>query len=424
MTEPGGGNAVATLNRATRGRWHWRRLALIAGPGLVVTLADTDVGSILTAAQSGAQLGYRLLLLQLLIIPLLFMVQELTIRLGVNTGQGYAELVCRHFGRRWSMLVVGTVIVSCLGALVTEISGLAGVGEMYGIAAWQTSVLAVGLIFVMVLTGSYRSVERVAIALGLFELAFFFVAWRSHPDLSTMLRQSVQLPFGDHGYLYLLAANLGTSIMPWTVFYQQSAIADKGLSREDLPGARLETLLGAVLCQCITAAILVAGASMAGNGAATGTLSSIPQLAAALTPLLGDDAGRIVFALGLGGAALVAIIVVCLTGAWAVGEVAGVHHSLDHGLAAAPWFYGAFALILAAGGALVGSGVNLVRLSIAAGVVNALLLPIVLGVLFYLACTILPEPDRLKGLYAVVLGAVFCVTAAISVYAGILGASP
>ena len=375
-----------------------------------------------TDGAGGAQQGYRLLLLQFLLIPVLFSVQELTIRLGANTGRGYAELVCQHFGRGWSLVVVGTVIISCLGALVTEIGGLVGVGQMYGIAAWQSSLLAVTFIFAMVVTGSYRSVERVAITLGLFEIAFFFVAWRGDHDFGEIVRQSTQIPLGDHAYLYLLAANLGTSIMPWTIFYQQSAVADKGLAREDLPAARLETVFGAMLCQCITAAILIAGASMARTGASTDDLTSIPQLAAALTPLLGDQTGRIVFALGLSGAALVAIIVVCLTGAWAVGEVAGVHHSLNHSLTAAPWFYGAFGTILAIGGTLVASGINLVRLSIAAGVVNALLLPIVLGVLFHMSRTVLPEPDRLKGSYAFLLGTLFCVVAAIGLFAGVLGA--
>lgn len=420
MSEDKGSGAVVA-GPASRRAIPWRRLLMIAGPGLIVMLADTDVGSVITAAQSGAQWGYQLLPLQFLLIPVLYMVQELALRLGVNTGKGYAELVSQHFGRLWAVLTVGTVIVSCFGALVTEIGGLAGAGALFGIAAWQTAALAVGSIFIMVLTGSYHSVERIAICFGLFELAFFVVAWHARPDAETMLSQGMHIPFGNRNYFYLLAANLGTCVMPWTVFYQQSAIADKGLVRQDLGAARLETLLGAVLCQLITAAILIAAAAaLGGHGTGVG-LQTIPEIANALIPALGDIAGRIIFALGLSGAAFVAIIVVCLTPAWAIGEVTGLHHSLDHSPAAAPWFYGIFGLILLAGGVLVGSGIDLVRFSIAVGVVNAALLPVVLGVLFRLSRVALAESDRPNGIYAAAVAIIFCATAILAIWSGVAG---
>jgi len=128
-----------------------------------------------------------------------------------------------------------------------------------------------------------------------------------------------------------------------------------------------------------------------------------------------------VFVVGLGGGALVATITVCLTTAWALGEVAGFHHSLEHHPLQVPWFYAAFAVILLLGGGLVASGINLIRLSIALGVVNALLLPIALGFLFRLARTKLPESMRLKGIYAAMIGAIFFCAAATGVYAALAG---
>src|SRR5450631_2347128 len=156
-----------------------RHVAMAIGPGLVVMLADTEAGSVITAAQSGAQWGYRLLLLQFLIIPLLFAVQELSIRLGLGTGMGYGELVRKRFGRGLAMLATITLVVSCFGALVTEMSGLAGAGQLFGIPVWQTISVLIVLIFGMVCTGSYHSVERIAIFLGMFEVAFLVVAWKS-----------------------------------------------------------------------------------------------------------------------------------------------------------------------------------------------------------------------------------------------------
>jgi Mn2+/Fe2+ NRAMP family transporter len=132
--------------------------------------------------------------------------------------------------------------------------------------------------------------------------------------------------------------------------------------------------------------------------------------------------GRVVFAAGMTGAALVATIVVCLTAAWGIGEVAGYKRSLEHHPLEAPWFYGIFSLCLIAGGVVVASGVNLVDLSVAVEVMNALLLPIVLGFLYLLALKALPEPYRLRGVYRWVVGVVVVVTAGFGFYAGIAGA--
>lgn len=399
----------------------WRNVVTSVGPGLVVMLADTDAGSVITAAQSGAQWGYRLLLLQFLIIPILFAVQELTVRLGLATGKGFGELILQRFGRIWAFLSMATLVVSCLGALVTEMSGLAGVGQVFGVPVWQTITLLIVLIFAMVCTGSYHSVERIAIFLGLFELAFLVVAWKAHPDGGEILAEIQHAPLGDAGYLYLLAANLGTSVMPWTVFYQQSALIGKGLTVEHIRPARIDTFFGALLCQLVTAAVLVAAAATIGRQNHGVSLDSVPQIANAFTAVLGDTVGQIVFAIGLSGGALVATIVVCLTSAWAIGEITGFRHSLEHHPFEAPWFYSAFAVILVGGGVLVASGVSLVRLSIATGVINALLLPVVLGFLYLLARNALPEPHRLKGTYAKAVGLLFLVTAGLGLYAGIFG---
>ena len=127
----------------------------------------------------------------------------------------------------------------------------------------------------MVATGSYRLVERVAIALGVFELAFLAEAWLARPEPAVLLAQLHHLPWSDHDFLYLAAANIGTCIMPWTIFYQQSALLDKGLGQADLKAARLDTLLGAALCQLITAAILIAAAQAFGGGHGGQSLDSV-----------------------------------------------------------------------------------------------------------------------------------------------------
>jgi Mn2+/Fe2+ NRAMP family transporter len=247
------------------------------------------------------------------------------------------------------------------------------------------------------------------------------MAWEAHPDIGRLAAELHEIPLANRDYLYLLAANLGTSVMPWAIFYQQSALIDKGLGVGHLKLARLDILIGAVLCQTVTAAVLIAAAATFGHYRQPVQLDNVPQIVAAFSATLGPIIGRLLFVVGLGGGALVATVTVCLTTAWALGEVAGFHHSLEHHPLQAPWFYAAFAVILLLGGGLVASGVNLIRLSIAMGVVNALLLPVALGFLFQLARTKLAGSLRLQGGFAVTVGAIFFCAAATGVYAALAG---
>ena len=397
-----------------------RQVVLAAGPGLIAMLADTDAGSVITVAQSGAQWGYRLLLPNLMLIPFMFIAQELALRLGLGTRRGAGELVMQRFGKVPAGLLLAILAVSCSGALVTQLSGLAGAGQALGAPVWLIMTITVGALILMVLTGSYRSVQRIALLVGLFELAFMIMAWRAAPGLAPIVRQATQLPLSNPGYLYLLAANLGTSIIPWTLLFQQSASIDKGLGPPQVRGARFETLVGVILCQTITSALLIAAAAKLGHGR---PLDSIAEIETAFTATLGTVTGHLIFVVGLSGSALVATIVVCLTLSWTMGEVLGVQHSLEHHPREAPWFYGALTVMLVGGGVVVASGVNLVRLSVAAGVLNALLLPVILGFLYRLARTSLPEPLRLKGAYAAIVALAFLLTGAVAIYASIAGLS-
>ena len=315
---------------------------------------------------------------------------------------------------------VGTLVVACIGALLSELSGLAGVGLMFGVPATLTMSVVVGGLVIMAYTGSYLSVERIAMCIGAFELVFLVVAWRAHPDPAAMLSGSLSIPWKEPKYLYLVAANIGAVIMPWMVFYQQSAVVEKKLTTDDLSAARWDTAFGAIVTQVIMAAVLIATAATLGKNNSGVALDTVQQIAEAITPFLGEATGKILFAMGMIGAALVATIVVTLTAARTLGEVLGVKHSLQHTPKEAPWFYGIYTAALVAGGLFVASGINLVSLSVGVQVMNALLLPIVLGFLYLLARR-LPEPYRLKGSYAVVVALVILLAAGFGVYAGLSG---
>lgn len=392
---------------------------LICGPGLVVMLADTDAGSIITAAQSGAEWGYKLLLLQFILMPILYIAQELTVRLGVTTGMGHGELIKKQFGSFWAWVSVSTLLITCVGAIISEFSGIAGVGQLFGIPSWMSVTLAAVFLAFIVLSGSYKSVERIAIFLGLFELIFFYVAFKAHPSGREMWHGIKSMPLGSPDYLFLTAANIGAVIMPWMIFYQQSAVVDKGLGPYCLKAARWDTAIGAVITQLVMAAVLVATAATIGKTNPGAPLNTVHQISQAITPFIGAMGGKVCFAIGMLGASLVAAIVVSLTAAWGLGEITGYKRSLSHHPKNAPWFYIVYLLVLVLGVVFVLSGMNLVRLNVGIEVMNAVLLPIVLGFLFLLAYKSLPETYRLKGRYAWLVFIILLITSAFGVAGGI-----
>lgn len=210
--------------------------------------------------------------------------------------------------------------------------------------------------------------------------------------------------------------------MPWMIFFQQSAVLDKGLDVSHLRHARWDTAIGAVITQVIMASVLIITAATIGKINPNMPLNTIDEISSAITPILGEQVGRHLFALGMTGAALVATIVVSLTAAWSIGEVLGCRRSLEDHPKEAPLFYAIYTLILILSAVLVGSRIfNLVNLSVSIEVMNALLLPIVLVFLFLLARRAPTEAHRLKGWYAVLVGVIFFITAGSGLFGGIWG---
>lgn len=365
------------------------------GPGLVVMLADTDAGSVITAAQSGAQWGYQMLLPQVILIPILYVVQEMTVRLGIVTGQGHGALIRSRFGNGWAWVSAFTLLASAIGALLTEFAGIAGVGEMFGVSRWLSIPVATVALLALMLSGSYRRVERIGIVVGSAELAFLAAMVMSRPHLSGL----ESMPLGNSSYLFLLAANVGAVVMPWMVFYQQGAVVDKHLTTDTIRRSRCDTAVGAVVTQVIMIAIVVTTAATVGMHHPGASLNTIREISAALTPYLGGIGGTVVLGVGILGAALVAAIVASLAGAWGLSEVFGWRHTLnerpDRSTAK---FYITYALAHIVGAILVLASVDLVNLAIDVEVMNALLLPIVLGLLLMLEAKALPAQWRMRGL--------------------------
>ncbi len=375
-------------------------LLVLWGPGLVVMLADSDVGSLITAAQSGAEWGYRMVLPQLVLIPILYFVQEMTVRLGILTGRGHGALIRDQFGRGWALLAAGTLLVSGIGALVTEFAGVVGVGEMFGVSRLVSVPVAAVFLIAIAMTGSYRRVERIGIAVGLAELVFIPTMLMAHPNPAAVLHGLGSLPLGNRSYLFLLAANVGAVIMPWMIFYQQGAVIDKGLSRGSIPREQWRTALGAVLTQVIMVMMLLAVAATVGLRHPGTALDTVGQISNAMQPFFGSVAARLLLGAGLLGAALVAALVASVAGSWGLSEVFGWKHTLNQRPSRkTAAFYSTYVLAHVVGAVVVLTSFDLIRLAVDVEVLNALLLPVVLGFLLALEARALPPAQRMHGWY-------------------------
>lgn len=367
----------------------WKRLAFrlmaVIGPGIVVAFADTEAGSITTAASSGAQFGMKLVLLQLLLIVPLFVVQEMTVRLGTVTGKGHAQLIRERYGMFWCWISLGTMLVTNIAALVTEFIGIAGAALIFGVNPAIMIVAAATILIGVSFSGKYKRAELVALGLCFLELLFIPAAFAAHPSPISIVRDGIfgSQPLANRDYLLLIASNIGAVIMPWMIFYQQSAVVDKGIKVRDLNLARIDTAFGAVATQIIMIAVVVTTAATLYVRHIS--VTDAAHAALAFIPLTGRASG-IIFGAALVGASMLGAFVVSLATAWAFGEAFRWPCSLNYHCTQAKRFYGLYAgiVILAAGIVLI-PNLPLVKITLYVEAFNALVLPIVLGFLLVLS---------------------------------------
>ena len=414
-----GGRAPDDRRRSfTRRQWAIVISVLaVWGPGLIVMLADTDAGCIITAAQSGAQFGYKMVVPQLVLMPILFAAQEITVRLGIVTGKGHGQLIRERFGLGWGLVSAGTLLLSALGALLTEFAGVAGVGELFGVSKWITVPVTTAFLIGLAFTGSYRRAERIGIAIGLAELAFVPAMILSHPNVHQLVSGLGTFPWHDRQYVYLLAANVGAVIMPWMIFYQQSAVVQRKLKTTMLRQARIDTGIGTVLTQGIMIVVVIALAATVGRTNPGASLNDVGQMASAMIPFLGSGTAKVLIGASVLGGALVAALVVSLAGSWGIAEVLGWKHSLNERISRrSAKFYVTYTLAHLIGAVLVLASVDLVSLAVDCEVMNALLLPIVLGFLLALEAKCLPREYRMRGVYRLAVTGVCIVVMCFGLY--------
>jgi Mn2+/Fe2+ NRAMP family transporter len=329
------------------------RFLAVAGPGLIVMVADNDAGAVSTYTQAGAQDGTSLLWILVLLLPITYLVQEMVARLGIATGQGHAAMIYQRFGRFWGRFSLADLVVVNFVTLVSEFAAIALAARPLGLAPEVAVPLAAIGLVVLVGTGSYRRWERMTLALCGLNLAWLFLAWQVGPNIGGIVRGSVlpSVPAGGitGDFVFMSIALVGTTIAPWQLFFQQSCVADKRLRFADLRLARLDTFVGAVAVVVFAACMMLVGDALRRQG---GTYTDPAQMAEALVPSIGH-LGRTLILLMMVNAALLGATAISLSSAWACGEVMGWRITLQSRVSEAPAFYAIYAASVALAAGLV-----------------------------------------------------------------------
>jgi NRAMP (natural resistance-associated macrophage protein)-like metal ion transporter len=350
-----------------------RLFAIIAGPGILVMIADNDAGGITTYTATGAKYGYGLIWFILIMLPVAYFVQEMTVRLGAVTKRGHAEAIFDGFGTFWGWFSLFDLALTDLLTLVSEFIGMTAAMQIFGIPPWITVIIVSIMMGAMVLQGRYWTWEKIALIFCVVNLIYIPAAFMVHPDWSQVIREGVtpQFPGGLNGALFFfMMANVGTTIAPWMVFFQQSAVVDKSLKEKDILWGQIDTAIGSFFTVTVGIFLIVV----------TGTVMhgiDIQSAAEAAIRLMGINryAGTFL-AIGLFDAGFLGAICISLSSSWAVGEVFGWAHSLNNKVREAPWFYAFYFLsLLLAGIVVLIPGAPLVTITLFVQVVATTLLP-------------------------------------------------
>jgi len=328
--------------RGSKGFGGIRLLWLLIGPGVLVFLGENDAPSMLSYSADGARFGIGFFIPFVILTFIMgFVVQEMTVRLGAVTHRGHAELIFDRFGKFWGFFSMGDLVLGNFLTLVTEFIGVrAGLGY-FGIRPAIAIGGALAIVLAAITTGRYWTWERIVLGLAIFNGLFIPAAILARPDWRSVghaLLTWSPLPTGNrYEILVLILATIGATVTPWMLFFQQSAVVDKGMQPRDVGAGRFDTILGASLAAVFAIAAILATAPLFHHGIDASQFQGA-EFAQALEPWIGH-LGAALFALGVFEAGIVAAIAISTSSAYAFGEVFQTGHSLNRPLREAWAFY-------------------------------------------------------------------------------------
>jgi Mn2+/Fe2+ NRAMP family transporter len=334
-----------------------RTLLAIVGPGLIVMVGDNDAGAFATYGQAGQNYGTRLLWTLLLLVPVLYVNQEMVLRLGAVTGVGHARLILERFGRFWGAFSVIDLFILNALTIVTEFIGITLAAGYLGLPKIAAVALAAGVVVGAAFTGSFRRFERIAVAFCAGSLLLIPVYLLAHPRVTQMAHDFVipQLP-GGAGQLstvmLLIIGIVGTTVAPWQLFFQQSYVIDKRITPRFMRYEKADLWIGIVIVVVGGAALMGATAAAFAHAPGLGHFSNAAGLASGLQHYAGRAAG-VLFAVALLDASIIGAFAVSLSTAYAISDVFGIKHSLHRGVKGAKGFYAVYAGLIAVAATIV-----------------------------------------------------------------------
>ncbi len=356
----------------------------VLGPGIIAASSGNEVSGIATYSSAGAEYGYTLLWTFIPMTLFFIVAQEMCVRMGVVTGQGLADLIREQFGVRWTALVMLALVIANSGIIVAEFIGIAQASELFGVSRYLTVPITAAIIWWLVVKGTPKRIEQAFLLMSLVFLAYIFAAFLAKPDWETVGREFVTPSFKlDSGYLFTVMALIGTTITPFMQIYVQSSVVEKRMDTEDLKLARTDAILGVIFANLIAAFIVIStAATLYSKGV---MLNDAADAAEALAPVVGVYA-KYLFAIGLFGAAMLAMGVLPLATAYSLSEALGFEKGLSRSFREAPIFIGIFTglVIFGAVVALI-PGIPQFKLLLLTQCINGLLLPILLIAIVSLA---------------------------------------
>jgi Mn2+/Fe2+ NRAMP family transporter len=350
------GDIVGAFGRIRRdgtgafsGRWRrLRTLLVITGPGLIVMVGDNDAGGVATYAQAGQNYGMGLLWTLAMLIPVLYVNQEMVLRLGAVTRVGHARLIFERFGKFWGAFSVGDLLILNALTIVTEFIGVALALGFLGCPKIIAIPTATVLLFAVVAGGSFRRWEGLMFLLIAVNVLIIPMVLLVHPTLQrTAGGLMPQFPGGlNSTVLLLVVAIVGTTVSPWQLFFQQSSVVDKRITARWIPYARADLVIGIIVVIVGAMALMAVTAFGLAGTADVGNFTDAGAVASALSKHLGSTVG-VLFAIILLDASLIGANAIGLATTYAIGDAMGRRHSLHWKISEAPLFYGGYGLLLA-----------------------------------------------------------------------------
>jgi len=349
----------------------------ILGPGIITANVDNDAGGITTYSLAGARYGYTLLWTMLPTTVALVVVQEMCARMGAVTGKGLSDLIRESFGVKVTFYVMIALFLTNMGNSVSEFAGIAASLEIFGISKYLSVPISAILVWLLVVKGSYKVVEKIFLVACMVYIAYPIAAFMAGPQWDIILKATIVPTFrSDSGFLMTMIGLVGTTIAPWMQFYQQSAVVEKGITAEQYSFTRLDVIFGCIMAIVVAFFIVVACAStihMQGL-----TVETAADAALSLKPLVGEHA-TFLFAFGLFNASIFAACILPLSTAFYICEGMGWESGIDKDFRSAPQFFWLFTVIITLSAAIIlFPNAPLITIMFISQVVNGAVLPFVL----------------------------------------------